>query len=101
MVRRLCRRRRPRSGLRRRGLFRPLIDGGVGTAAMRLEEAPFSKCGSIRSHTSLQGGPYGHGLLFSLNYEVALLPKMWAVPRDERNFIIQCEQDSTQPFGPP
>ena len=30
--------------------------------------------------------------LFTLNSEVALLPKMWAVPRAERNFIIQCKQ---------
>ena len=29
---------------------------------------------------------------FTLNYEVALLPKMWAVPRAECNFIIQCKQ---------
>ena len=28
-------------------------------------------------------------LLFTLNYEDVPLPKMWAVPRAERNFIIQ------------
>ena len=32
-------------------------------------------------------------LLFTLNYEVALLPKMLAVPRAERNFIFQCKQN--------
>ena len=31
-------------------------------------------------------------LLSTSNYEVALLPKMWAVPRAERNFIIQSKQ---------
>ena len=31
-------------------------------------------------------------LLFTLNYEVALLPKIWAVPRAERNFTIQSKQ---------
>ena len=27
-------------------------------------------------------------VLLALNYEVTLLPKMWVVPRAERNFII-------------